>query len=263
MAGILPSGHTYKEISEEETERLTKKFSYLSDGGINIQPGNSIYAKSYLKFAELIYNFEVREDDIFINTVAKSGTNWIAEIVWNLVHNPDMDNPEASLSLDYRYPFFDVDFIFDVSSSPKFDPEGELVKRFKRLCPGRDYNEGLHIQLAEALPDPRLLKGHTPLSFWNPNVLEKAKHVRLAWEKRNNPNLLFLFYEDLKENPKSQIKKVDQFIGTNRSDKQIDNIVHCTSFDYMKKKSKENSPLSFDGALCETETQLMLNPYLE
>ncbi|RXG52637.1 Cytosolic sulfotransferase 13 [Armadillidium vulgare] len=81
------------------------------------------------------------------------------------------------------------------------------------------------------------------------------EHVRLAWEKRNNPNFLFLYYEDLKENPKEQIKKVDQFIGTSRSDKQIDNIVHCTSFDYMKSKSKENSPLSFDGVLSETETQ--------
>ncbi|RXG52195.1 Sulfotransferase 1C4, partial [Armadillidium vulgare] len=164
------------------------------------------------------------------------------------------------------YQLYSIDYGFAVSTATKFNPEGDLVKRFKKLCPGKDYNKGLHIQTAAALPDPRLLKGHRPLSFWPPNILDKAKviylardprdvlvscyhffqtsemtkstatldeyvddfmdsivisayweHVRLAWEKRNNPNFLFLFYEDLKENPNEQIKKVDQFIGTNRS----------------------------------------------
>ncbi|RXG61240.1 Sulfotransferase 1C4 [Armadillidium vulgare] len=148
------------------------------------------------------------------------------------------------------------------------------------------------IHTAAALPDPRLIKGHRPLSFWPPNILDKAKviylardprdvvvscyyfyqssemtkvtatldefvddfmdsivlsayweHVRLAWEKRNNPNFLFLFYEDLKENPNEQIKKVDQFIGTNRSQNQIENVANYTSFNSMKKKSKRQSSI--------------------
>ncbi|KAB7503756.1 hypothetical protein Anas_06018 [Armadillidium nasatum] len=204
-----------------------------------------------------------------------------------------------------------VDYAFAVSTATKFNPEGELVKRFKKLCPGKDYNEGLQIHTAAALPDPRLLKGHM-LPFWPPNILDKAKviylardprdvavscyhffqssemtkvtatfdefvedfmdsigrfnlyncpylnlssirllsayweHVRLAWEKRNNPNFLFLFYEDLKENPNEEIKKVDQFIGTNRSQNQIENVANYTSFNSMKIKSKDNPPVSFD-----------------
>ncbi|KAB7503755.1 Sulfotransferase 1C2 [Armadillidium nasatum] len=209
-------------------------------------------------------------------------------------------------------PFFDIDYGFAISSSLKFNPEGDLVRRFKKLCPGKDYNEGLLIHTAAALPDPRLLKGHMPLPFWPPNILDKAKlymplpfwppnildkakvmylardprdvvvscyhffqsskqtrvtatldefvedfmddiilsayweHVRLAWEKRNNPNFLFLFYEDLKENPNEEIKKVDQFIGTNRSQNQIENVANYTGFNSMKEKYKDNIPVSFD-----------------
>ncbi|KAL7640192.1 UNVERIFIED_CONTAM: hypothetical protein RMT77_009606 [Armadillidium vulgare] len=294
MKGVLPSGHTYEVVREEESENL-KKYQLLSDGAIRIQPGNLICPTTLLKFVDLIYNFEVKQTDIFINTFPKSGTNWIAEIVWNLIYNPDLENPDASKSLDYRYPFFDIDYGFAISTAPKFNPEGDLVKKFKKLCPGKDYNEGLHIHTAAALPDPRLLKGHLLLPFWPPNILDKAKviylardprdvvvsfyhfskfsktkkttatldefvddfmdnivisayweHVRLGWEKRNNPNFLFLFYEDLKENPNEQIKKIDQFIGTNRSHNQIENVANYTSFNSMKKKSKDNPPASFD-----------------
>ncbi|KAB7497800.1 Sulfotransferase 1C2 [Armadillidium nasatum] len=49
------------------------------------------------------------------------------------------------------------------------------------------------------------------------------EHLRLAWEKRDHPNFHFVFYEDLKENPKIEIRKIDQFLGTKRKDEQIDN----------------------------------------
>ncbi|KAB7503758.1 Sulfotransferase 1C1, partial [Armadillidium nasatum] len=264
---VLPSGHTYEVAGEEESKNLKKKYHFLADGSLRIQPGNLFYPTTILKFVDLVYNFEVKPTDIYINTFPKSGTNWIAEIVWNLIYNPDLDNPDASTSLDYSF-----DYGFAISTSPKFNPEGDLAKRFKKLCPGKDYNEGLLIHTAAALPDPRLLKGQMPLAFSPPNILDKAKviysardprdvvvscyhffqtseltkatatldeyvddfmdsivisayweHVRLAWEKRNNQNFLFLFYEDLKENPNEQIKKIDQFIGTNRSQNQIEN----------------------------------------
>ncbi|RXG52638.1 hypothetical protein Avbf_14828 [Armadillidium vulgare] len=183
-----------------------------------------------------------------------------------------------------RHWIIDTHFLTSIMALPfllpqNLTPEGDLVKKFKKLCPGKDNNEGLHIHTAAALPDPRLLKGHLLLPFWPPNILDKAKviylardprdvvvsfyhfskfsktkkttatldefvddfmdnivisayweHVRLAWEKRNNSNLLFLFYEDLKENPNEQIKKVANY----------------TSFNSMKKKSKDNPPASFD-----------------
>ncbi|KAL7630485.1 UNVERIFIED_CONTAM: hypothetical protein RMT77_019340 [Armadillidium vulgare] len=106
MKGVLPSGYTYEETSEEESKNL-KKYHFLADGAVRIQPGNLFYPSTILKFVDLIYNFEVKSTDIYINTFPKSGTNWIAEIVWNLIYNPDLDNPDASTSLDYRYPFFE------------------------------------------------------------------------------------------------------------------------------------------------------------
>ncbi|RXG52196.1 Cytosolic sulfotransferase 14, partial [Armadillidium vulgare] len=117
----------------------------------------------------------VKPRDIYISTMPKSGTNWISEIVWSLIYNPDLDNSDASTT----------DYAFVVSSAPKINPEGDLVKRFKKLCPGKDYNEGLLIHTAAALPDPRLLKGHMPLPFWPPNILDKAKVIYLARDPRD------------------------------------------------------------------------------
>ncbi|KAB7502456.1 Sulfotransferase family cytosolic 1B member 1, partial [Armadillidium nasatum] len=50
------------------------------------------------------------------------------------------------------------------------------------------------------------------------------KHVKLGWNKRMHPNFLFLFYEDLKENLEDEVRKIDGFLGTRRTDAQITNV---------------------------------------
>ncbi|RXG71391.1 Sulfotransferase 1A4 [Armadillidium vulgare] len=103
------------------------------------------------------------------------------------------------------------------------------------------------IHLASLHPDPRLLKDHLPLHFFTRRYLCIARdprdiavsgyhyhkpvpfgpwweHMRLHWEIRNHPNFLLLFYEDLKENPETEIKKIDKFLGTKRTDEQIRNV---------------------------------------
>ncbi|RXG68714.1 Sulfotransferase 1C4 [Armadillidium vulgare] len=166
----------------------------------------------------------------------------------------------------------ELDYFFLVKGSPSFDESGPIIKTFNRLCPGKNWRDGVLYNIAEHSPDPRLLKHHIPYTFLNPAMLKKGKmiclardprdviasgfhylrhhalttekmtiehyvqdlmdgkiygtyweHMRLNWSRRNDPNYLFLFYEDLKADPKGNIKKIDQFIGTNRNDKQLDN----------------------------------------
>ncbi|MCL4146615.1 UNVERIFIED_CONTAM: hypothetical protein GTU68_033934, partial [Idotea baltica] len=61
-------------------------------------------------------------------------------------------------------------------------------------------------------------------------------HAKEAWDKRDHPNLHFVFYEDMKADPKGEIMKLKKFLGTNLTDKQIDDVVEYTSFSAMKER---------------------------
>lgn len=50
------------------------------------------------------------------------------------------------------------------------------------------------------------------------------QHLKEAWEKKDNPNLHFIFYEDLKTNNMEELKKLDAFLGTNLTQEQLDNV---------------------------------------
>ncbi|XP_063587053.1 sulfotransferase 1C4-like [Penaeus indicus] len=60
------------------------------------------------------------------------------------------------------------------------------------------------------------------------------QHLKEAWEKKDNPNLHFLFYEDLKENNMEELKRLDDFLGTKLTQEQLDNVARHTSFSQMK-----------------------------
>ncbi|MCL4145461.1 UNVERIFIED_CONTAM: hypothetical protein GTU68_024105 [Idotea baltica] len=80
----------------------------------------------------------------------------------------------------------------------------------------------------------RLLKQHgfvgTLDSFVDHFVNDKLlygpfwTHAKEAWDKRDHRNLHFMFYEDMIENPKGEIMKLQKFLGTNLTDKQIDDV---------------------------------------
>lgn len=50
------------------------------------------------------------------------------------------------------------------------------------------------------------------------------QHVREAWEKRESPNLHFVFYEDLKADPASELKKLGGFLGCDLGKDQLEKV---------------------------------------
>ncbi|XP_040587220.1 sulfotransferase 1A1-like [Mesocricetus auratus] len=62
------------------------------------------------------------------------------------------------------------------------------------------------------------------------------QHVKEWWELTHTHPVLYLFYEDMKENPKREIKKILEFLGRSLPEEIVDIIVQHTSF----KKMKEN-----------------------
>ena len=53
-------------------------------------------------------------------------------------------------------------------------------------------------------------------------------HLKESWSQRNNPNLHFMFYEDLKQNTLEELKRLNDFLGTKLSQEQLENVRSST-----------------------------------
>ncbi|XP_066596196.1 sulfotransferase 1B1-like isoform X2 [Prorops nasuta] len=63
-------------------------------------------------------------------------------------------------------------------------------------------------------------------------------HVKFGWEQRNKPNVLFLFYEDLKQDLSGCIKRVCEFY-----DKTYDNFDLERLVEHLEFKNFQNNPM--------------------
>ena len=78
-------------------------------------------------------------------------------------------------------------------------------------------------------------------------------HVKEAWEKRNHPNLLFIFFEEMKADLKGIIRRVGDFLGKQLSEEQVEQLYDHLKFDNFKKNIYvNNDPLKELGILSST-----------
>ncbi len=61
------------------------------------------------------------------------------------------------------------------------------------------------------------------------------------WEHKDDPNFLFVTFEEMKKDIRSVINKICKFLNKNLSAELIDEIIHHTSFDEMKKNKMTNT----------------------
>ena len=66
------------------------------------------------------------------------------------------------------------------------------------------------------------------------------EHMIEAWNLRHHPNMCFLFYEDMKRDLRSQLRKVAAFLGKSFSDEQIDKLANHLHIDNFKKNPYVN-----------------------
>ncbi|XP_059623032.1 luciferin sulfotransferase-like [Phlebotomus argentipes] len=221
----------------------------------------------YRESVQQIENFQVRPDDVWVVTFPKCGTTWSQEMVWMLCNDLDYDKGQ-SVGLNTRFPFFELGTIVGDKFSAQF---GDVISGLDKMTSPRLIKSHLPapllpksiwevkpkiIYVARNVKDAAIsfyhhyknLQGYRGTfddfldTFLNDGVIYAPydSHIIDFWNMRDEENILFLTYEDMKRDHPSVIRKTAEFLGKSFSDEQIETLAEHLTFDKMTKNGSVN-----------------------
>ncbi|XP_060632433.2 sulfotransferase 6B1-like [Anolis sagrei] len=208
-------------------------------------------------------SFEARNDDVFLAGYPKSGTNWVGQILTDLVTTSakhtenfnsleDDDNDELE-----EFPYLEV------GDAEKYQRMENLPSRrviFTHLLPNnlpasvfkreakilllirnpKDVATSFYHFSNALSPLPSyktfddfftdFMKGKMPWGSYFDYVFEWSKHA-------DRKNIMTITYEELKENRALGVKQISEFFELHLSDEEIQGVVDRSSFEAMKENS--------------------------
>jgi len=265
----------FEVIGESLETPFRDDFPNYTDGLVRGAPGGFVLTPVYAKHAGDIYGMALRSDDAWVVTFPKCGTTWTQEMVWLVTHDCDFEGAKAPLGI--RSPFLEFPYLRpesnpDVAESEAFMEVGGGVAVVDRLASPRVIKSHLPLHL---LP-PKLLDtckvvyvARNPkdviVSFYHHHKLIKFHEFKgdvarfadyfmkgliyfapffttllEAWNLRHHPNLLFLFYEDLKRDLRGGIKRVGDFLQKPLTDEQLTRLTEHLRFDNFSRNEAVN-----------------------
>ncbi|XP_004623203.1 sulfotransferase 1A1-like [Octodon degus] len=217
--------------------------------------------KYFEEAIEPLQSFQARPDDLLISTYPKSGTTWMSEILDMIYQGGDLEKCRRAPT-NIRVPFleFKCPGVPSGLETVRDTPAPRLLKthlpvallpqslldQVKVLYVARNakdvavsyYN---FYKMCKLYPEPgswdsflqKFMGGEVSYGSW-------YQHVQEWWELSHTHPFLYLFYEDIKENPKRELQKILEFVGRSLPEETMDLIIQHTSFKEMKKNPMAN-----------------------
>ncbi|XP_072889631.1 sulfotransferase 1C4-like [Hemitrygon akajei] len=236
--------------------------SGLSKPGLELVEGLPLPSWILCNWNE-IQMVQAKPDDILIATYPKAGTTWMQEIVDLIMMNGDTQKCRRAPIYE-RIPFLEMCATEFQSTgleqvkkmkSPRIIkthlpiqkvPKSFLEQNCKVIVVARNAKDNVvsyfHFQrMNQVMPDPGtweeylqvFIQGQVGWGSWYDYNLD-------WWEARKKHRILFLFYEDIKENPRQEILKVADFLGKTLDEKALESVVHNSLFSVMKENPMAN-----------------------
>ncbi|KAG8430481.1 hypothetical protein GDO86_020530, partial [Hymenochirus boettgeri] len=213
---------------------------------------------------DTIQNFQAREDDVVIVTYPKSGTTWMQEVVDLVLLEGDMER-SVRVPCFIKVPFIEMVGLKSMPSAVELADKMESPRRIKTHLPtqliiylARNAKDCLvsyyyFHKMNKGLPDPGTWDDFFS-SFLSGDILWGSwfDHVIGWWKAVDKHRILYVFYEDMIEDPKREVIKVMKFLGKDLSDDVVERIVDHTTFKAMKENPMANYSILPKAAFDQT-----------
>jgi hypothetical protein len=195
--------------------------------------------------------FQPQPTDVIITPYAKSGTTWVQQIVHSLRTRGDMNFDEITsvipwiemahdLGMNLEQPqvarprAFKSHLSWDlVPKGARYiyvirDPKDVVVSMYHFMAGW--WFEPATIPL-DVFAREQFLRARPPASYW--------AHVRSWWPHRHDPHVLFLCYEDMKQDLPRAVRRVAAFVGCALDDELLDIVLRQSSLEFMSAHKRQ------------------------
>ncbi|XP_014239915.1 sulfotransferase family cytosolic 1B member 1-like [Cimex lectularius] len=264
----------YQELTGEDREKLDSLYG-VPNCLIKVNPGGVLLPPKYKELGERIHNMEVHEDDVWLVSYPRTGSTWAQEMVWCICNNLDFETARSAVG-QQRNPLLELTALLgndkgswkeaignsveqvENTKSPRFIkthlPRSLLPKQLftvkpkiiyvtrnaKDMCVSYFHYTNLLHDYHGSFDEfcDLFLAGKAPIGpYWD--------HVLAFWEMRDEPNVLFLKYEEMKKDHKAVIRKTANFLEKPLTEEQVVELEEHLSF----KKMRENPAINLDPFL--------------
>jgi Sulfotransferase domain len=197
-------------------------------------------------------NFKPRLDDTFIVTTPKAGSTWVQQICHQLRTGGDMEFEEISQVVPWIELAHDQgqDLEAEQVAPPRcfkthcwYDhcPKGakyivvvrnpnDVALSFFKFFEGWFFQPG-DVSLDAFVEEFWLARGKPESPMQNASYFH---HFLSWWEHRSDQNVLWLFFEELKESLSECVKRIADFMDLHCSQQLLEKVTEMSTFEYMK-----------------------------
>ncbi|KAL6467440.1 hypothetical protein MHYP_G00231170 [Metynnis hypsauchen] len=204
-----------------------------------------------------IQNWEIQDSDVFVVTYPKSGTVWLQQILTLIEARGDAEATKDQLNSD-RIPWIEVSGNEEkfISATPPRIRVTHLQHRFVPISLRQ--GTGKVIYVARNPKDVLVSYYHfhkyacmleTPKDFndFYEKFMEGRvygncwfEHIKTWYSHRDEMNFLYIAYEDMIKDLRSEVERICVFLGKNLSENELEDVVKHSTFKNMLNNDQAN-----------------------